>query len=304
MAQEVFTAPTTVEGKTLRQLGESGQLQNVRTDILSSALGINENTPITAGRNYTYGNVDQGSAEYQGLLRLFGPGMSPEQAAVQPAIQSQQAAIPEIQSAYGAERGRLEAEKNPLIARYDSLLSQITATSNKQIGNVNMETSREFGRRGISSQSGLFDQTLNSRVNPILEQQGINTMQTGLARESDLREIDNQISRQTGMEVADIRAVRNAIAGLQAGAGQSAIENQYRDRQLAQDQSQFQAGQGLRERELALQEQGSADPYRLLGEGGILFDTRTGRPVYENQKDYKTASTAGGGDWSIAGFSG
>lgn len=160
-----------------------------------------------------------------------------QQEANQPAIQSLQAGIPEVQSKISTEQTRLEGEKAPLTARYEQLLKDVTSRTE-------MATAQEFGRRGIPTTSGLLDQTLAQKLSP-------ETERIGLAKEADIRGIDTQIFDLTGIGVDKVREIQNAIAQLQAGAGQSSVSGALNLSQLGEQQRQFDVGSELQKLQLA-----------------------------------------------------
>ena len=154
-----------------------------------------------------------------------------QQQANKPAIQSLQAGIPEVQSTIGAEKTRLEGEKQPLTARYEQLVRDVT-------GRTEMATAQEFGRRGIPTTSGLLEKTLAEKISP-------ETERIGLAKEADIRGIDEKISGLTGIETEKIREIRNAIAQLEAGDSSGAIGNALNMAQLGESTRQFNVGAEL-----------------------------------------------------------
>ena len=61
----------------------------------------------------------------------------------------------------------LEAQRQPIADRYASLIDQIKSNQTAAIGGQQTTSSREFGRRGIPLSSGVFETTLEERLNPI-----------------------------------------------------------------------------------------------------------------------------------------
>lgn len=191
------------------------------------------------------GSGGGGGTDYAAIAR---EQMKLMQEANAPAVASLQASIPEVKTKYANEQSRLTAQQEPLEKRYQNLLGEVTRQQNVQTGAEQTATSREFGRRGISLQSGIFDQTLNERLKPISEWAGGQAKEIGLSREDALRQLQNLISQTGEAGITSVRDIQNAIAQLQAGGNQSAITN-------ASQIYQNQLAQALRERELALQEQ-------------------------------------------------
>lgn len=168
------------------------------------------------------GSGGGGGMDYAAIAR---EQMKLMQEANQPAIQSLQASIPETQQKYAAESAQLKAQQEPLDKRYQNLLSEVTRQQGIQTSAEQTATSREFGRRGISLQSGIFDQTLNERLKPISEWAGGQTTQIGLSREDALRQLQNLIQNTELSGMDAVRGIQNAIAQLQAGGAQSGITN-------------------------------------------------------------------------------
>ena len=108
--------------------------------------------------------------------------------AVQPAIQS------------------LESQREPLKQRYDSLIQQLADREKTEVASTNTNTSREFGRRGIPLSSGVFDTTLQERIQPIGRFYAGQTSQATSDRELGLADLASR------------------IAGLQTGASQNALQ--------------------------------------------------------------------------------
>jgi hypothetical protein len=147
------------------------------------------------------------------------------QQANQPAIQSLQASIPEVQGKFAAEQQRLQAQQQPLEQRYQNLLGEVTRQQGVQTTAEQTATSREFGRRGISTQSGIFENTLNERLKPISEWAGGQTAQIGLSREDALRQLQDLINKTGEGGIGAVRDIQNAIAGLQGGNPAAALSN-------------------------------------------------------------------------------
>jgi hypothetical protein len=155
----------------------------------------------------------------------------------QPAISSLQAGIPEVKSIYENQANYLKSQQAPLEARYKSLIDSITKSTQT-------ETSQEFGKRGVSTTSGLYDQTLNNRLNPQISQLGISQGQ-------DVSSLLNQISGISGQETTDIRGIMNSIAQLQAGNAPSAVSSAQDIINAATSAKQFDIGTELKKQELA-----------------------------------------------------
>lgn len=222
------------------------------------------------------------------------------QQANQPVIQSLQASIPETQQKYAAESGRLQAQQAPLEQRYQSLLADVTRQGEANIRDVQTSTSREFGRRGISLQSGIFDQALNQAVTPQREWMGQQTKEIGLSREDALRQLQDLISKTGESGVGAVREIQNAIANLQAGGAQSGITNAMQMYQMQQQQAQAQAERALQEKIANMQYSAApetSNPYITLNEGQTLFDPVTLKQIFSVPKTYAPKGSGGDDGW-------
>ena len=110
-----------------------------------------------------------------------------------------------------------------------------------------MDTAREFGKRGISTQSGVYDVALRNAQTPVEQTYG--QLETGAAGEEQDR----------------LLSIQNAIAGLQAGAGKDAITQALAMLQNAQGQSNWEKQFDLTKQEFDLKKtQSQNDPYGLF----------------------------------------
>ncbi len=204
----------------------------------------------------TSGGANSIASTAQQLLQM-------QQQANQPAIQSLQASLPEIQNKFAQTGQYLQGQVGNLQSRYDALLKSITGQQGQETQRTATATSSELGRRGISSQSGLYDQTINKALNPINETYAGALSQTGLQKESDIANLLNMISGNTASSVEAQRAVQNAIASLQGGGNGNFIGNAI-DLYKAQNP--------------AAQQQNAV----TVGSGSTLVDPVTGKVIYNN----------------------
>lgn len=217
------------------------------------------------------------------------------QEANKPAIASLQASIPETQTRYANEQTRLESQRTPIEQRYQSLLEQVTASGNQATNREQIATSREFGKRGISTQSGIFDQTLNERLLPITQYTQSQTKDLGIAREDTLTQLQNLITQVPDRATAALREIQNSIAGLQSGGSRDAITSALQIFQLQEQAKQADADRALQEKIANMKTTDIGSPYTTIGEGSTLFDLINGRPVYTAPKTYKPGTGIGTG---------
>lgn len=295
-----YTPASQYVGKSLAQIRDTGL--TFRPDTLGSFLGIGENQPLTADSTYQLSNLPanyQNSGESQAFRQIFSaPGMSPEQKAIQPAVQSLESSVPEISQKFQTERTRIEGEKQPLTNRYNALLTELKRREGVDIGQTQTATAREYGKRGIPLSSGTYDQALIEKTRPISEFYTGQTTTAALSREDSLRQLNDLLAGLAPQEVEAIRGIKSAIASLQAGAGTSAIANAQQAATLAEQQRQFNESNALAQANLAFQktQQDLSKGYISLPEGSTLLSLLTGQPLYTAPKTNKpTGSGTGSG---------
>lgn len=228
------------------------------------------------------------------------------QAAIAPAIDSYNQTKPEIQNLYATERTRLEGDKQPLQDRYKVLLDSIKGNQTTEENRQTLTTNNELGRRGISSDSGLYQQQMTDTLNPITSKYANLTKETSLAQEGGLKGISDAIAALVPKESQDLRSITQAIADLQANTGnqsvtdflnltQQGFQNNLQTRQLEETSKQNSITNALAELQAKQQ---TSNPYATLSEGQTLYDLVNRQPVYTANKTYKaTAGAVGGGGW-------
>jgi hypothetical protein len=170
--------------------------------------------------------------------------------AIKPAVQSLEAGIPETSAAFAERRRATEAEVDPLKERYANLIDQIKGREQKETTQTIRSTAREYGRRGIPLSSTAYAEEEQGRTQPISQYYTGQLKDTEIARESDLRQIQNLLGELTIGETSAQREIRQAIANLQAGAGTNAIQSANEITQAALNRVLQQAGLDLQQRQL------------------------------------------------------
>lgn len=178
--------------------------------------------------------------------------------AVQPAIDSYNQSIPEIQGKYKAAGEQLEASRKPLQDRYANLLSSIKGQGTEDVNRQTTITNNELGKRGILGDSTLAQQEIQNTTTPLRQKYATLESNTNLDLTEALQNLDKQKSDLTFQESSDVRAIKNAIAQLQAGAAQTGVTQ---GMQLQANQLQAQ----LQQAELA-QRQKEADIQNALAQ--------------------------------------
>ncbi len=208
--------------------------------------------------------------------------------AVQPAISSLSASLPEIQTKYQTQQAQQEAEKQPLKDRYDQLLAEIRGRETSQVNDVTRTANREFARRGITADSTFAAEETQGRTQPIRGAAQSDILTTTFDRESKLREIDNTITNLTTEMVTAERDVRNTIAQIQATAGTDAANRALEMYKVQQQEKQNALDRLLTERSLANSEQSTRNS---ATESQRNFDEQV-RQYNIGQANKKTGTTA------------
>lgn len=175
--------------------------------------------------------------------QTVGRALELQRKAVQPAVQSLQASVPETQQRFTQQREQLTAEKAPLQERFKNLLADIKGQGKVREEAQTRITSGELGKRGIVGSSTLAQQEIQQAIDPIRSTVQGATRDIGLEQEGALRQLQNQISNLLPQETGALRDITNAIAQLQAGAGTGAIDTALQQLGLSQQQSQFDVSQ-------------------------------------------------------------
>src|SRR3990167_1341438 len=174
-------------------------------------------------------------------------------AAAGPAIESLQASLPEIGQRYEAAGARLGAEQQPLLDRYQNLIGELKGRETKETATQAQALAQTFGRRGLTTEGGLYQGALAERTGDISQFYGGEIKKKTLAQQADVRDIRNQIAQLTEQRVTSERDVRNMIAQLQSQGASEAITQSLQQFQFQQDQAlrqkiaDFQQQQATRE---------------------------------------------------------
>lgn len=145
----------------------------------------------------------------------------------------------------------LEAQRDPIKQRYAALLDQIKGNQKTAEQRESTAAAREFGRRGIPLSSGLYDETITERLNPITQQYTNLYAQTGAGQESDLLTLARQIAELQSGAPGQALSQAFQFGNYQQGAQQlaSQIASQQAQQQIARQQLALsQKESGLAER--------------------------------------------------------
>jgi hypothetical protein len=266
-------------------------------DVMNLLADVNAQKSDDYFRGIGFDKGRQGASDYLAAQREAQGGLTLEEKqryqtaanmkAIQPAVSSLEAGIPELKDAYTKRQEQLTAEKDPLVARYEQLLGEIRGRETSQINDVTKLTNREMARRGISADSGFAGNELQGRTQPIRSAAQSDILTTTFDRESKLREIDNAITNLTSEMVAAERDVRNSIAQIQATAGQQGVAQALQLFQIAQQERQAALDRALKERELTATIDNAkltASTSAIKEVQGGLFNTLTNQWVVQPKK--------------------
>lgn len=159
---------------------------------------------------------------------------------------------------------QLESEKDPLRQRYDRLIGQILSQKEKTIGESDISTAVEFGKRGIPISSGVVGDTQLKR------RTGIETEFGGIeiGAEGELQDRLSQLNK-------DIATLKASVSPEAFSQAMSLIGSRLQ---------QYQTGKGfdLQEQQLALQREQAQKPDTQVVESGgrvKLINTQTGEVI-------------------------
>lgn len=210
------------------------------------------------------GGVDQGSQPTGSVLNsstnfsdVIKQAVDANRQAVQPAVDTYQSFIPQTQEKFAGEKSRLESRRQTLTDKYDSLLNDIRGSGGEQVNAQTRVTNQEMAKRGILPSSTEAQQNLQNALQPIQRQTNQLLKDSTIASQEAQLNLDDLIGQTTGNEVSALQAIQSAIAGLQAGAGQSGVSQglnlgQYFDSQSTA-QKQFEQQQALQQQQLQQQ---------------------------------------------------
>jgi hypothetical protein len=244
------------EYETLLAISQSANglnpVQKTRFEELqkSGSFGNLEGIESPAGSYLTgYGNA--GNADLERSRQLTDQAIG--------TLQSQKPVIGQI---YGQKRDVLQSNIDPTKQRYDALIADL---KNQQINTEQQQTkttSAELARRGILGSSGAAQQELQNVLQPIGRSYAGLVQQTGLAREADIKSIQDAVALLFGEEAAANMSLAGLISQAQLGGAGNAltasgqlISQAQAQAQLRQQQVEAQNQQNYQNAILAMQQQ-------------------------------------------------
>lgn len=279
MAGGDIIVTSTPAGKRIANLADGGRTTSVST---SGPIGP---------------QVSANLSDYLGIAKQMEQFRSE---AVQPAISSLQAQIPEVSARFAQQRQQLEAEKQPLQQRYMSIINELKGRETEEVGEAGRIASQELGRRGIPISSAYAQEFIGKRTQPVSRYYGGQITQAGFEQEAGLRDLTNLIANLTGQETEQQRAIRNAIGQLQAGEPSTAVSQALNLLQLQQQAQTSKAELALKQR-LAEQEATKINT-EVVTAGGrkLLINKQTGSVI----QDLGASETTSGGGLDLTALMG
>lgn len=185
----------------------------------------------------------------------------------------------------------LQGEVDPLKKQYQDLLTSLKGQQTVAQNRQTLTTGNELGKRGLTNDSGLYQQEMTNALLPVDTAYG-----------------QLQVQANQG-QVQDLNAIQNAIAQLQAGAASTAMPQSLQLAGINNQANQFAQDLALRQqtansenayRQAQIQAANTAklsDRFTSIGEGSTLYDLLNGSAVYKNPKTYQASTTSSSSGW-------
>ena len=187
----------------------------------STATNYNVNDWNTR-QSQKYGSSSSSSSD-NNFSNTINQAIELSRKAAKPAMSSLQSTIKPTETAYNTKISQQEANKQPLVDRYNSLIDTIKGNQTISENRQTLATRNELGKRGVPLTSGVAEQEVVNAVNPITQQYTGLIQDTGYQREADVKAITDTITNLGLDKQTEIAAINNAIAQLQSGASTQGI---------------------------------------------------------------------------------
>lgn len=243
------------------------------------------NQHVQVGNELWIGNPGQGWH-----LRTFSPEELQRQqitaamGAIQPAVDSMNAGLPEVANRFDTARSQAEAGRNPLLERYQNLIDDLRASESGRVAETQGIAAREFGRRGIPLSSTFAAEETVRRTAPIQSETNALVRDVGLDRENKIRELDDLIANLTLEQTAAEREIRNTIANLQANAATGALDRALQQYQIEEQSRQAALDRVISEKNAETARLSASQPKtQIVTVNGkqYLMDSTTGQYIRE-----------------------
>jgi len=212
-----------------------------QTDELLSTLGMGANQAFATGQQFAVADLAGQPGQWvQKYFKQVSPYAGAEAALA--------AGKPITEQAYAERQRQLEGEKDPLMARYQALLDELTRREGQDIGQNTLALAREYGKRGVPLSSGVYEQNVLEKTRPIREFYGAQGKEVGFEREDKLRELGNLLAMLPIEKAKELNMINQQIAALKA---QGATQGM----QMAWEAYKFQREEYWKQQELDLRKQ-------------------------------------------------
>ena len=250
---------------------------------VDALIRTNYSTPRYTTPGFTSPSVgDSTSTNTSNPQSYIDAAMASYRKANEPAIANLKASIPEQQTAYANERTRLQGKEGTIKDRYKNLIDSIKGNQVVAETRQTTTTNNELARRGITSDSGVYQQEMTDTLNPITQQYTGLAKDAAISQEEDLNDVSGRISSLTNEESAAIRSILGNIASLESGGATSGINTGLS--LFSQDRAREDSARAL-EAEKALQEADRAFKEKQFQESIRQFNTQEGRLTKSSQDD-------------------
>lgn len=244
---------------------------------VDALIRTNYSTPSYSSSSGGFGGVNTSNPQ-----SYIDSAVNAYKEANKPAIQSLQSAIPEQKTAFANERTRLQGQEGTIKDRYKNLIDSIKGNQVVAETRQTTTTNNELARRGITSDSGVFEQEMTNVLNPITQQYTGLAKDAAISQEADLKDLSSSITSLTDQESSAIRSILNNIANLESGGATSGISTGLN--LFSQDRSREDNARAM-EAEKALQEADRAFKEKQFNESIRQFNTQEGRLSKSSQDD-------------------
>lgn len=176
----------------------------------------------------------------------------------------------------------LGQQSTDLQSRYSDLLDSIKGQGSVALNTQTLATSNELAKRGITNDSGLFQNQLAQSLLPVTQNTQSQVAQTGLAEQGDINQIAGQIA---GLQAGNLPAALQSAQGI---AGMTLGAQQFQQQQ-AQQLSEFQKQQELAGALGSLQYGNIVVP----GFGGNVYNVASGKLGVPQPTPFVPSTTGG-----------
>lgn len=286
-----YTPPEALVGQTPQQLryagGDIAQYAfGGLPEELASTLGIGANTPLENRAYSIVAGAGQPSEYITKTFRSTDPNQSSYDALAQSKTLTSQA--------YDERERQLAAEEDPLKARYQKIIDDITAAKTKDVTEQGRVLSREYGARGIPLSSGAYEQDLAGKTSGINQFYTSQATEAGFEREDKLRELFNLKNMNPIEKAQALNALDLEIAQMKSEGADKQLQRNLEMYKADLEQKWKQEDLNLRQQEFAYQTREKAPDYQLteFNKNLYAFD-----PANKSITELLKGQLGAGDDW-------